>query len=158
MDARDFGLSTAGSVFARRRPWSTQCPVDSSLSPGFSAASPRHSASRCVGVGARVCVNVRLALTSGFHVSFFLEENATSRGRNDGFKRIHGFVSVVAADACRCVAARGGLFGMQGGALETFDAFLREVSIRVPETWTRGAPLNAWKHPEDYYDIMTLWY
>lgn len=44
----------------------------------------------------------------------------------------------------RCVAARGGLFGMQGGALETFDAFLREVLISVPGTWTRGAPLNAW--------------
>ena len=51
---------------------------------------------------------------------------------------------VLEAERSRRAAARGGLFGMQRGALETFDAFLREVLISVPETWTRGAPLNAW--------------
>lgn len=33
---------------------------------------------------------------------------------------------------------------MQRGALETFDAILREVLISALETWTRGAPMNAW--------------
>lgn len=45
---------------------------------------------------------------------------------------------------------------MRRGALETFDAILREVLISVLEAWTRGTPLNAWTHPEDYDDIMTL--
>lgn len=55
----------------------------------------------------------------------------------------------------RCVAALGGLFGMQRGALETFDAFLGEVLISVPDTWTRGGRLNAWTLPEDCCDILT---
>lgn len=45
---------------------------------------------------------------------------------------------------------------MQRGALETFDAILREVLISTLETWTRGAALSAWTWPEDYYDIVTL--
>lgn len=75
---------------------------------------------------------------------------------SDGLKRKYVLVSVLEAESSRCVAAPGGLFGMQRGALETFDAILREVLISALETWTRGAHLNAWTWPEDYYDIVTL--
>lgn len=87
----------------------------------------------------RVCVNVYYVLTSGFHV--FFGGYVISHG--DGFNE-YIFVLVLEAERSRCMSAWGGLFGMQRGALETFDAFLREVLIAVPETWTRGAPLNAW--------------
>lgn len=42
---------------------------------------------------------------------------------------------------------------MQSGALETFDAILREVLISLPDTW---CALNAWTEPEDCDDILTL--
>lgn len=38
-------------------------------------------------------------------------------------KRINVLVLALEAKGSRCTAARGGLFGMQRGALETLDAF-----------------------------------
>lgn len=56
-----------------------------------------------------------------------------------------------AAESSRRVAARGGLFGIQGGALETFDAFVRGSSMH---TWcasarmdpSSGAVMIAWHY------------
>ncbi len=145
LDTRKLGLSRPGCVFACRRPWRTLWPVDVRLSPGLSAAS----LAQCdpVSWSACVCMCVwmstmswRLAFTCFWrkcHQPWAMREPG-------GLKRIYIFVLVLKAECSRCVAAWGGLFGMQRGALETFDAFLREVLISVPETWTRGAPLNAW--------------
>lgn len=109
-----------------------------------------------------MCVRAKVyyVLTCSFHV--FLGGNVISHGRwgeFDGLKRINVCMLVLVlleAESSRCVAARGGLFGMQRGAWQTFDAILREVLISALETWTRGSHMNAWTWPEDYYDIMTL--
>lgn len=83
-----------------------------------------------------MCVNVYYVLTSGFHVLFRRKYHQPRAVREfDGLKRINVFVLVLEAESSRRVAARGGLFGMQSGALETFDAILREVLISVLDTW-----------------------
>lgn len=81
----------------------------------------------CVCVcGRLLCLDVWLSRVFFF---FFRRKCHQPRapGEYDGLNAVNVPVSALEAESSRRVAAPGGLFGIQSGALETFDAILSEV-------------------------------
>lgn len=62
-----------------------------------------------------------------------LEEMSSATGNAGGLtdETRKRFCVALEVESSRCVSAVGGLFGIQMGALETFDAFLCQVLICV---------------------------
>lgn len=157
LETRDLGLCRLGCIFACRPSWRMQYPVDASLSPGLSAASPgreRPGVSVCM----HVCVNVYYVLTCGFHV--FWEEMSSAMS-----KREIWWIETIKCILCWCWSGEQPVFCCCGGLFVCREALWKllthscgkfNFSAGDLDTWCVCERMDtAWGLPW-YYDIMIL--